>query len=148
MIESFQRWLIEWGLTEGAAVIVLEAVEVLAVVLLAYVANRITKSIILRLVHRVAARTQTHWDDVMARRRLFHRLSHLAPALVIYGLAPLVFMTPQLVELARRGAQVYMLLVGLLAVDALLNSVNDIYQEFEVSRRIRSWATCKSSRSC
>ena len=136
MIESFQRWLIEMGLTEEAAVLVLEVVEVLAVVLLALAANKITKSIVLRLVHRVAAHTQTHWDDVMARRRVFHRISHLAPALVIYGLAPVVFMTPQLVELARRGAQVYMLLVGLLAVDALLNSVNDIYQDFEVSRRI------------
>lgn len=136
MIESFQRWLIELGLTEEAAVLVLEAVEVLAVILLAFAADKITKSIILRLVHRVAARTQSHWDDVMARRRVFHRLAHFAPALVIYGLAPVVFMTPQLVELARRGAQVYMLLVGLLAVDALLNSANDIYQDFEVSRRI------------
>lgn len=38
MIEQFQHWLIELGLTEGAAVFVLEAIEVLAVVLLALTA--------------------------------------------------------------------------------------------------------------
>jgi len=136
MFEKFQRWLIDTGVTEGIAVIMIEVIEVLGVAVLAFVANWITKSIILRVVHQAAKRTRTDWDDVLVKRRVFQRMSHLAPALVIYGMASVVFSTENLIGLAQRGAQVYMLLVGLLVVDALLNSVNDIYQGFEVARRI------------
>jgi miniconductance mechanosensitive channel len=136
MFEEFQRWLIDTGVTEDAAVIVIEVIEVLGVAVLAFIANWITKSIILRVVHQAAKRTRTQWDDVLMKRRVFHRLSHLAPALLIYGMASVVFSTNDLIELAQRGAQVYMLLAGLLVVDAVLNSANDIYQGFEVARRI------------
>jgi miniconductance mechanosensitive channel len=136
MFEKFQRWLIDTGVTEGIAVIMIEVIEVLGVAVLAFVANWITKSIILRVVHQAAKRTRTDWDDVLVKRRVFQRMSHLAPALVIYGMASVVFSTENLIGVAQRGAQVYMLLVGLLVVDALLNSVNDIYQGFEVARRI------------
>ena len=136
MFEKFQRWLIDTGVTEGIAVIMIEVIEVLGVAVLAFVANWITKSIILRVVHQAVKRTRTDWDDVLVKRRVFQRMSHLAPALVIYGMASVVFSTENLIGLAQRGAQVYMLLVGLLVVDALLNSVNDIYQGFEVARRI------------
>ena len=136
MFEKLQRWLTDTGLTEDTSLILVEIVEVLGVAVLAFVANWITKSIILRVVHEAAKRSRTQWDDVMMKRRVFHRLSHLAPALLIYGMAAVVFSTDNLIELAQRGAQIYMLLVGLLVVDALLNSANDIYQGFEVSKRI------------
>lgn len=136
MFEKLQRWLTDTGFTEDTALILIEIVEVLGVMVLAFAANWITKSIILRVVHQAAKRSRTHWDDVLVKRRVFHRLSHLAPALLIYGMASVVFSTENLIELAQRGAQVYMLLVGLLVVGALLNSANDIYQGFEVSRRI------------
>ena len=136
MMEDVRRWLLESGLTRDIAEYVIEGGEVFGVAVLAFIANKITKSVILRLVHQVAKRTRTQWDDVMVERRVFHRLAHLAPAIVIYKMAPVVFTTSQLVVLSQRAAEVYMLLAGLLVVDALLNSVSDIYEGFEVSRRI------------
>ena len=71
MFEKFQRWLIDTGVTEGIAVIMIEVIEVLGVAVLAFVANWITKSIILRVVHQAAKRTRTDWDDVLVKRRVF-----------------------------------------------------------------------------
>ena len=136
MLEELHRLLTDAGLAGEYATWVIEGIEILGVVTLALVANTITKGVILKAVHRVALRTKTGWDDALVRRRAFHRISHLAPALVIYGMAPYALQTPGLITLAQRGAQVYMLLAGLLAVDAVLNSVNDIYQKYEVSRRV------------
>ncbi len=136
LLDELHRLLTNAGLAGAYATWVIEAVEVLGVVILAILANKITKGIILRAVHQVALRTKTDWDDILVRHKAFHRLSHLAPALVIYGMAPLALQTPGLIELARRGAQVYMLLAGLAAVNALLNAVNDIYQKYEVAQRV------------
>lgn len=136
MMEDVQRWLIESGLTERASEYLIEAAEVLGVAALAFIANKITRSVILRLVDQVAKRTSTDWDDIIVKRRVFHRLAHLAPAIVIYMMAPLVVTTPQLTVLFERAALVYMLLAGLLVMDAILTSVNDIYESFDVARRI------------
>ncbi|HUG81672.1 MAG TPA: mechanosensitive ion channel family protein [Bryobacterales bacterium] len=135
-MEDVQRWLIESGLTERASEYLIEAAEVLGVAALAFIANKITRSVILRLVDQVAKRTSTDWDDIIVKRRVFHRLAHLAPAIVIYMMAPLVVTTPQLTVLFERAALVYMLLAGLLVMDAILTSVNDIYESFDVARRI------------
>ena len=136
MMEDVRRWLIESGLTERPSEYLVEAAEVLGVAVLAFIANKITRSVILRLVQQVAKRTSTDWDDIIVKRRVFHRLAHLAPAIVIYMMAPLVITTPQLTVLFERAAQVYMLLAGLLVMDAILTSVNDIYESFDVARRI------------
>ena len=136
MLDELHRLLTDAGLAGEYATWVIEGIEIFGVGILAFIANKITKGIILQAVHRVALRTKTDWDDVLVQRKAFHRLSHLAPALVIYGMAPYALQTEALITLAQGGAKVYMLLAGLLAVDAVLNSANDIYQKYEVSRRM------------
>ena len=136
VFDELYRLLTEAGLTGQAATWVIEGAEVLGVAIVAILANMITKGVVLKAVHQVALRTKTDWDDALVSRKVFHRLSHLAPALVIYGLAPQALQTPELITLALRSAQVYMLFAGLGALNALLNSVNDIYQKYEVAQRI------------
>jgi miniconductance mechanosensitive channel len=96
----------------------------------------IVRRILLNIITRFAERTNTDWDDVLIRRRVFHRLALFAPTILVFRLAPVVFQTSQAAEFLRGAAQIFMLVVAMLVVDALLNSVNDIYQQFPVSRRI------------
>ncbi|UCE04175.1 MAG: mechanosensitive ion channel [Candidatus Latescibacterota bacterium] len=91
----------------------------------------------MRGVRRVVERTQSQWDDAFLRRKAFDRLAHLAPAIVLHTTAPLVFGAyPTVVSLVETGATIYMALVGLLVVNAVLNAALDIYETFEISRRI------------
>ncbi|MHC4165003.1 MAG: hypothetical protein ACYSUM_23050, partial [Planctomycetota bacterium] len=137
MLESLTRWLANLGLPEAPASHTARGIAVVAVVLLAWLANLAARTILTRTLSRLAHRTRTDLDDVMVRRRVFSRLAHLAPALVIWGLAPLALDgLPGWIDVARRGAEIYMVLVALLVIDALLNSANDIYAKFEVSRRV------------
>ncbi|MDF1554904.1 MAG: mechanosensitive ion channel family protein [Deferrisomatales bacterium] len=138
MVEFFTHWLTEeHGLGEPSALLLLHSLAAVAVVVLSLVANTIAKRIILRVVARVIHRTQNDWDDVFLKRRVFERLSHLAPALVIYWLAEAALWDlDALVDFAQRGSQIYMIVVGLLTIDSLLDAVHDIYGRFEVSRRV------------
>ena len=54
------------------------------VLFLAVVANFVARRVIVRGMHAVVSRTKTRWDDVLVEHRVFERLSHLAPALVVY----------------------------------------------------------------
>ncbi len=56
-----------------------------ALTILAWATNVVARRVFLGLVHRVASRTQSTWDDRIIERRVFHRLANVAPALVTYA---------------------------------------------------------------
>lgn len=129
-------WMRELGMGEDAAILATDGIEVLWVALVAWIANFVAKRILLLVVEQFAQRTKTHWDDRLVERRVFHRLAHLAPGMVIYSMAPVVLTTPELIMWAQKGAQIYMILAGVLVIDALLTAVNDIYTGYDVANRI------------
>lgn len=135
-MDLLMSWLIAQGLpAENAQAVgaVLASVVVLLVSLLAYVA---AKRILLRLVRVAALRTKTTWDDVFVEERLFSRLAHLVPAIVIQAAAPDVLGGfPGAAGLVQTGISVYMALVGMTVFDAFLNGGERVYQTFAMAER-------------
>lgn len=106
------------------------------IVALAALLDLLVSRLLLRLVKAVVARSPTRWDDVLVSRNVFGRAAHLAPALVIWWLAPLVITEPWLLEATTRLLGVYMVVVGVLVVNALLEATGEIYGRYEASRHV------------
>ena len=102
----------------------------------ACVANLVAKKVLVRLLRRVASKTRTGWDDALVQRRVFHRLSHLAPGLVIYFGCRVAFPAAATVNATlERVALAYMTVVLLLTLSALLRTVVDVYRTYSFSRQ-------------
>ncbi len=56
---------------------------VVLIVFIAWFAHFLTRHIILRIVHRIAKRTKTEWDDILVKNKVFRGLAHLVPAFII-----------------------------------------------------------------
>lgn len=115
------------------------------VLLLALLSNLIAKKFLLRGMKAVALKTRSRWDDVLVERQVFDRLSHLAPALVVYVAAP--FLLGQgddqaAVDYLRRVANVWMILAGARTLNALLDALVIIGLDKESTRTkpVRSYA--------
>jgi len=136
-MDTIRVWLVEQGMsTEQSALVAALAASVL-VLLLSAVAYYVTRHILLRVVRAAVKRTWTTWDDALVESKVFSRLSHLVPAAVIHAAAPLVFEDyPQVAANVRTTTFVYMALVGMTAIDALLNGVLRIYRTYEISNRV------------
>ncbi|MHC4257301.1 MAG: mechanosensitive ion channel family protein [Planctomycetota bacterium] len=107
------------------------------VLLLAWLANFITKRVILRVVRRVVKKSKNQWDDFLSQRHVFTRLSHLAPAIVINYFAPVVFIgTAGSGQFMQVLAIIYMLVIGMLVINAFLDSVSDICHTYDFSRKV------------
>ncbi|CAM2067010.1 Mechanosensitive ion channel [Sulfidibacter corallicola] len=109
----------------------------LVVFALGFIANLIAKRYILTWLSYFITRTKNKWDDVFLDRKVFNRLSHMAPAVVIYLAAGVIFPEAEehLVELLmKKGALIYMILAGLLVVNSFFSAVSEIYANFEVSK--------------
>jgi miniconductance mechanosensitive channel len=123
----------------------------LALTILAWGANVVTRRVFLGLVHRVARRTRSTWDDRIIERRVFHLLANIAPALVTYagigwalGVGPDALAGAPAVDLqstgwegvalagailVRRVSLAWVVVALTTAVGGLLNALNDIYVE-------------------
>lgn len=131
------KWLWNLGLAETSAKVLAWTIALLIVAAAALVAHVVAKRLLLRVIKHFVKRTKTAWDDMLLKHNVFGRFAHLAPALVVYLLAPFLWLTysPVLCLTLQRVAMVYMAAVGLLTLDAFLNAVVDIYGTFEIARQ-------------
>jgi len=132
MIETLSNWLVAQGMDSDSARYVAGPLAAVIVVLLALISNYVAKRFLLGAVSFLVKKSRTEWDDALLRQKVFSRLSHLAPAMVIYACAQLF---PPVTDLLERLSLVYMMLAGIFVVDSFLNAVVDIYRTFEISRQ-------------
>ncbi len=134
---AVEGWLVGVGVPEPAAAFVVRLVWFLAVLVAAWVANWIAKRVLLVLIRRAVKKSKTKWDDILVERGVFTRLSHIAPAVVIYLTAPVVFAGfSGAVGFMQAVAGIYMAAIGLLVVNGLLDSLVEIYRTFEFARKM------------
>lgn len=137
MKNEITKWFIEKGLAENITGYFMNVLFILIILVLSYLANIIAKRVILAGVAKLIKRSSSSLDDMFMENNVFKRLSHVAPALVIYLLSPLAFAdSPFLVSFFKNGAFIYMVIIALLVLEAFLNTCHDIYQTFEVSKEI------------
>jgi len=135
MLSPIHDWLLQQGFgSEGASLLTM-SLEIVIVIMLAALSDIVAKRVGVRGLESLVGRTATAWDDIIVKRRVLHRLSHLAPALVIYLFAPTVLEGYEAwIIVIRRVALIYMLLMAVLAVDSALNAAADIVHTSRVSR--------------
>ncbi len=130
-----QNRLIAAGLSEWSARQASMLIATAIILLLALLADMAAKKLILKGIARIVRKSANRWDDIFLENHVFDRLSRLAPAIVVYLLVPLFFLSsPRLVSMVERLAVAYMLVIGMLAVLAALDAALDIYRRFDVSR--------------
>lgn len=101
---------------------------IVGIILVAWISDQLTKRYLLRAISRIVAQTRFTWDDVILRRRVFNRLAHVAPIVVVYYGAPLVpGIPPTLVQMVQRVALAFLVVAVVVAVDGFLTALNDLY---------------------
>lgn len=62
---------------------------------------------------------------------MFHRLSHIVPAIIIY-LSTYLF--TEYASLIEKGVTIYLIVVILLVINSFLNAIHDYYITLEISK--------------
>ena len=137
MLKVLTDWVVNQGIDLAAADYFARGLLLLAILVLSYIAYVVAKYFVLKGIATIIGRTATQWDDVILKKQVFKRLAHLAPAIVIYLSVSIPFEGYDgLISFINGLALIYMIIMGLLAIDALLNAALAIYQTYEVSNRV------------
>ena len=123
-------------------------ISIIALLVVAWVAFKTARYLMLLVARRIAARTSPDWDDILLKRKVFNSLAHLVPAVILYN--SLHFAGPALMQnateipaetMARiladyypalgsmllKWVKIYIIIVAIYIISTLLNAVNDIY---------------------
>lgn len=104
---------------------------ILFITVICVLANFITKKVVIRIITQIVKNTKFKWDDILLERKVFHRLSHIVPAIILYYFSPTF---PAIQLLIEKGVIAYLIIMGLIIINSLLNMANDIYQTYEIAK--------------
>lgn len=131
-----EGYLIQLGIPETYSFSLTILIKLISLIVLCVIVNIIAKRFILQFVKTFISKTDNKWDDILAKKDVFHNLSHMAPAFLIYFLAPTWFAaSSNVVGIIHRLSNTYMIIVACLVINAILNAILTIYQRYEVSRK-------------
>lgn len=132
MLELMTNWFQVYGVEKNAAHYIAVGILLVLMVLLSMAAYFISRTIVLRVLSLVIRNNKFKWDDILLERRVFHKLCNIVPAMILYSFAPAF---PALLEtLIKKFSSVYIILAGILVIDAILNAVDDIYKTYEIAK--------------
>jgi miniconductance mechanosensitive channel len=111
------------------------AAGLLALLLVALVADLIAKRLLVGAIRVLARRSEATWDDRLVEHKVFSRLAQIIPALIILsGIALVPDLDEDLARLIRNIASGYLVLMLTLSTTAAISAANAIYETFPVSR--------------
>lgn len=120
-----------YGVSEQMNVYLSNIIMVLCIALLSVVANLVAKKIVLKIIIHIINNNRYTWDNFFLEKKVFHKLSHLAPAFIIYYAAPIF---PLYQSFIVKFALAYMIIVTITVFNALLDAIDAIYRTYEVSK--------------
>jgi len=129
---ALEQWILNFGFNAYWANLIGDAIFFISLLLISYIANILIKKSIPLIVTRLVRKTKTNWDDIMLKRKVFTRLSQLAPILIIYYGIPNVFPeAPDFILLVQKTVRIYLVFWVALIIDSFLRSLNDIYESYD-----------------
>ncbi len=138
MIERLINWYVGLlsgtGMSDGMGIFIENATIIVVTILLALLADFIVKRVIISSIAALTKRTKNDWDDVFVKQKVFNRLAHLAPALIVYYSLQYIFEAEKLVTFLGNLTQTYMILVVLMVIDSVLNAMHEIYMKLPISQ--------------
>ncbi|MBB4824912.1 miniconductance mechanosensitive channel [Sporosarcina luteola] len=105
---------------------------ILFIALLCIIANLISKQVVIRMITHFVRKNKYRWDNVLLERKVFHKLSHFVPAIIVYYFAAAFPAYQQ--KAIETLALTYMMIVAFSVTNRLLSVFNDIYQTYEISK--------------
>lgn len=126
-------WLINQGIAENFAIILQSIIAVILVLIVAWLSDVISRKVLITVITKLVRRTKTHWDDILLERKVFNKLSHFAPAIIINLSAGMMYHEPT-GQFIQNATQVYMIILTVILIDSFFSATNDIYNTLPVSK--------------
>ena len=128
--------LLELGLTTGMVESLVRGGLILLVLLLSWVAHRVSQGPINRSIEKFAHYTIQQWDDTLVEKHIVKRILYFIPLILLYVLSSPILTGTSLLPLSQTLISVLFLIAGMMFVDAMLSALLAIYGKSAIAKEI------------
>lgn len=129
ILNEINGLLVSWGMSPSLADVLDRFVALALILVVAFAADAVCRTVLLKVVAHLVRRTKAAWDDVVFDRKVMIHLSRMAAPVVIYLFVPVVFADTgsSTLDFIRRVCLVYILVSFLSFVNSFLKAVYSVY---------------------
>ena len=132
IVESINEYLVTLGTGQSLADSLDQFIAVGLLLLLAFSANFICRTVLLHVVTKLVKNTKVTWDDVLFDKKVLVNLSRMVAPVLIYVLLPVVFpREPDVVSFLQRLCMIYIIATFLRFINVFLLAIYHVYSEKE-----------------
>ncbi len=128
--------LLELGLTTGMVESLVRGGLILLVLLLSWVAHRVSQGPINRSIEKFAHYTIQQWDDILVEKHIVKRILYFIPLILLYVLSSPILTGTSLLPLSQTLISVLFLIAGMMFLDAMLSALLAIYGKSAIAKEI------------
>lgn len=134
-------WLAEQGFTELWINILTLAIDIIAILIISFIADYIARRILLSVAQRLVLKTKATWDDYLLEHKVFRNLAHLVPAIIVLLTIPLIFRDhEEVVGPLVKAAKIYITVLAAAGLNRLFRALMK-YVEEEASFKGKPYKT-------
>lgn len=104
----------------------------LMMVITCFLSSFIFKKLVIKYIKKIVDKTKTKWDDILFEKKVFSKIGHIPPAVIIYYFS---FLYEENIKIfLQKLAYIYIIILGIVIMNLFLTSIEDIYNTYKVSK--------------
>ena len=131
MDNMYMSWLMQLGLGEEKSLLVFRVCAVLGIYLIAIIVDRVCRKLIVPLIHKFTAKTESDWDNYLFSDDVLKNICNLIPPIAVYISLPLIFDDNSIPSFVFKLCWIYITVVCVKLACAFISSIYSITSEHE-----------------
>lgn len=124
--DIFTNWLHNMGLSENITLILLRIGVILAMLLLAFIIDRICRKVVIPLVRKITAKTDFTWDDYLLSDNVLNDFCMLIAPILIYVLIPLALPDDAVMDFLMKICRIYIIAVFMKLLCSVISALYEM----------------------
>lgn len=124
-------WLHSLGVADDYLLLIQRIGAILAILLIAFLIDRICRKAIIPVVHKLTAKTDSKWDNHLLNDEVLKNICRLIPPITIYALLPFALPVGPWQEFALKLCWVYITIVSVRLICSVISALYAISSEHE-----------------
>jgi miniconductance mechanosensitive channel len=125
MFSLINDFLLSYKLSENLSGFLSNIIVFGIMLIFSYIAYLITNKYIMKILEKIIQKSKFKWDDILFKKKVFHSLGHIAPAIVILSFSSTFSVFN---EGFKRFAISYIVLSIIFTINGILRTISDIYE--------------------
>ena len=129
--DKLAGWLQHFGMSEDMTTLLLRIGAIIAILVVAFVIDRICRKLIIPVVRRITARTEFRWDDYLLGNDVLNDLCRLLAPVVVYVLLPAILPEDAFMSFMMKVCRIYIIIVCMKLICTMISSLYAMSSEHE-----------------